>query len=151
MTYYPLRDKTARNAEGTSSPYPALLNGGDTSERLDNSKSPNSPISYDSPQLKPLAGYHGYLNNSTLNLGTLKFGVSSSTQTLRSPPQAATHVTTNINHHREGEWLLLMRRKRRELEGEIGRHQARLDNIARKAGDRKKLILARREKAMKKQ
>ena len=44
-----------------------------------------------------------------------------------------------------------MRRKRRELEGEIGRHKARLDNIARKAADRKKLIQARREKAKKKQ
>jgi hypothetical protein len=147
MTYYPLRDKTARNALGTSSPYPGLLNGGETSERLD-SKSPTSPISYDSPQLKPLAGYPGCLNTSTLNLGTLKFGISSSTQALRLPPHG-THATTH--HHRDGEWLLLMRRKRRELEGEIGRHQARLDNIARKAADRKKLIQARRDKAKKKQ
>ena len=64
-------------------------------------------------------------------------------------PPHATHATTH--HHRDGEWLLLMRRKRRELEGEIGRHQSRLDNIARKAADRKKLIQARRDKAKKKQ
>jgi len=44
-----------------------------------------------------------------------------------------------------------MRRKRRELEAEITRHQGRLDNIIKKAADRKKLVITRKDKAKKKQ
>ena len=59
--------------------------------------------------------------------------------------------TAPVTNPKDGEWLLLMRRKRRELETEIGRHQKRLDNIIKKAVDRKKLVITRKDKAKKKQ
>ena len=45
----------------------------------------------------------------------------------------------------------MMRRKRRELETEIGRHETRLNNITKKAAERRRLIQTRRDKARKKQ
>jgi hypothetical protein len=46
-----------------------------------------------------------------------------------------------------GEWVLLIRRKKREMEQEVLKYQARLDRVSRTAADRKKILSNRLREA----
>lgn len=46
-----------------------------------------------------------------------------------------------------GEWVLLIRRKKREMEQEVLKYQARLDRVSRMAADRKKILSNRLKEA----
>ena len=46
------------------------------------------------------------------------------------------------------EWLLQVRRRKRELKGEIERHQARLNEVTKHAAERNKLIAKRKAEAL---
>ena len=52
-------------------------------------------------------------------------------------------ISSPVPTHVVGEWILLIRRKKRELDSELGKYHARLDRVAKIAADRKKILTRR--------